>query len=90
MASTRSSTGGRRCGSPPIYSGDDPPLRLRRVTLWLEAGPDQFPLIVARLEGSSVQQTVEVTLSASGYRVGRIRAIVCQPPLERPASTVVT
>jgi hypothetical protein len=50
-----------------------PALRLRRVTLWLEAGPDQFPLIVARLEGRSVQQTVEVTLSASGYGVGRMR-----------------
>jgi Na+-translocating ferredoxin:NAD+ oxidoreductase RnfD subunit len=50
-----------------------PALRLRRVTFWLEAGPDQFPLIIARLEGRSVQQTVEVTLSATGYRLGRIR-----------------
>ena len=50
-----------------------PALRLRRVTLWLEAGPDQFPVIVARLEGRSVQQTVEVALSASGYGVARIR-----------------
>ncbi len=50
-----------------------PALRLRRVTIWLEAGPGQFPLIVARLEGRSVQQTVEVTLSASGYGVARIR-----------------
>ena len=50
-----------------------PALRLRRVTVWLEAARDQFPVIVARLEGASLEQTVEVTLSATGYRVGRIR-----------------
>ena len=50
-----------------------PALQLRRVTLWLEAGPDQFAVIVARLEGKSVEQTVEVELSPSGYRVARIR-----------------
>ena len=56
--------------------------RLRRVTLWLEAGSDQFPLIVARVEGtrrgqdgrsSRVRETVEVALSASGFRFARIR-----------------
>jgi hypothetical protein len=51
-----------------------PALRLRRVTVWLEAGLDQFPLIVARLEGRSIEQTVEVALSAGGYRVARIRS----------------
>jgi hypothetical protein len=49
--------------------------RLRRVTVWLEAGArsDQFPVIVARLEGKSLKQTVEVMLSPSGYRIARIR-----------------
>jgi hypothetical protein len=50
-----------------------PALRLRRVTLWLEAGSDQSAVIVARLEGRSLEQTVEVTLSARGYKVARIR-----------------
>ncbi|MGH3137146.1 MAG: hypothetical protein ACRDPV_11710 [Gaiellaceae bacterium] len=50
-----------------------PGLRLRRVAVWLEAGLDQFPVIVARLEGKSLVQTVEVTLSPSGYRITRIR-----------------
>ena len=50
-----------------------PALRLRRVTVWLEAARDQFPVIVARLESASLERTVEVTLSASGYRVARIR-----------------
>jgi hypothetical protein len=47
---------------------------MRRVTLWLEARDDQFPAIVARLvgtdgEGHRMAETVEVTISASGYRV---------------------
>ena len=50
-----------------------PGLRLRRVVVWLEAGSDQFPAIVARLEGRFVAQTAEVTLSRSGYRIARIR-----------------
>ncbi len=50
-----------------------PALRLRRVTVWLEAARDQFPVIVARLEGASLEQTVEIALSPSGYRVARIR-----------------
>ena len=50
-----------------------PALQLRRVTLWLEAGSDQFAVIVARLEGRSLEQTVEVELSPRGYRVARIR-----------------
>ena len=45
-----------------------PALRLRRVTLWLEAQADQFPAIVAVLEGRSLRQTVEVALTPSGYR----------------------
>ena len=49
---------------------------LRRVTLWLEARDDQFPAIVARLDGAYVDgrrlaETVEVILSPSGYRVER-------------------
>jgi hypothetical protein len=56
--------------------------RLRRITLWLEAGSDQFPVIVARLEGTSrgpdggqspLEETVAVAPSRSGYRVVRIR-----------------
>jgi hypothetical protein len=50
-----------------------PSPRLRRVVVWLEVGSDQFPVIVARLEGRSLERTVEVTLSRSGYRVARIR-----------------
>ena len=49
---------------------------LRRVTLWLEARDDQFPAIVARLDGAyadgrRLAETVEVILSPSGYRVER-------------------
>jgi hypothetical protein len=44
---------------------------LRRVILWLEARSDQFPAIVALIEGPSGRQTVEVTLTPSGYRVAR-------------------
>jgi hypothetical protein len=44
---------------------------LRRVVLWLEARSDQFPAIVALIEGLPGRQTVEVTLTPSGYRVAR-------------------
>ena len=52
------------------------PIDLRRVTLWLEARDDQFPAIVARLDGAyadgrRLAETVEVILSPSGYRVER-------------------
>ena len=46
---------------------------LRRITLWLQAGSAQFPTIMARLEGAAGVQTVEVALSASGYRIARVR-----------------
>ena len=42
---------------------------LRRLTLWLEAREDQFPAIVAVLEGRSSRRTVEIALTASGYRI---------------------
>lgn len=51
-----------------------PAEHVRRVTVWLEAGQDQFPVIVARLEGRSLDQTVEATLARSGgYRISRVR-----------------
>jgi hypothetical protein len=50
----------------------------RRMIFWLEAGPDQFPVIVVRLEATADQrrltETAEVALSAGGYRVARIRS----------------
>jgi hypothetical protein len=46
---------------------------LRRITLWLQAGTDQFPTIMARLDGTPRVQTVELALSPSGYRIARIR-----------------
>jgi hypothetical protein len=51
-----------------------PSSRLRRITLWLETGPGQSAVIVARLEGRGGQrETVEVALSPSGYRAARVR-----------------
>jgi hypothetical protein len=48
--------------------------RLRRITLWLEAGPGQGPLIVARLEvPGRPEETVELAPSRSGYRIARVR-----------------
>jgi Na+-translocating ferredoxin:NAD+ oxidoreductase RnfD subunit len=56
--------------------------RPRRITLWLEAGSGQGPVIVARLEGTSrggggrpgrQAQTVEVAQSRSGYSIARVR-----------------
>ena len=47
---------------------------VRRVTLWLEAGSEQFPTIVARLEGTARVETVEVAFSPDGYRVARTRS----------------
>jgi hypothetical protein len=55
----------RRRGSPMS--------RVRRITLWLQAGSDQFPTIMGRLEGVSGAQTVEVALSPNGYRIARVR-----------------
>ena len=49
------------------------PSRVRRITLWLQAGSGQFPTIMARLESASRVQTVEVALSSSGYRIARVR-----------------
>jgi Na+-translocating ferredoxin:NAD+ oxidoreductase RnfD subunit len=46
--------------------------RLRRITLWLEARSDQFPTIMARLEGGARTDTVKVELSPSGYRAVRV------------------
>jgi hypothetical protein len=45
--------------------------RLRRITIWLEAGAGQGPVIVARLEGTG--ETVEVAQSRSGYTIARVR-----------------
>ena len=51
-----------------------PQARVRRVTLWLETGPGQGAVIVARLQGPGQQaKTVEVALSPSGYRIARVR-----------------
>jgi hypothetical protein len=51
-----------------------PPIpRPRRITLWLEAGSDQFPVVVARLEGGVRATTVELSLSRAGYGIGRVR-----------------
>jgi hypothetical protein len=53
--------------------------RLRRITLWLETGPGQGPVAMALLDGVARgglgrrQVTVELTLSRSGYAIGRIR-----------------
>ena len=50
-----------------------PAVRLHRVTLWLEAESDQLPVIVGRLEGRWLEQTVEVALSRNGYGIARVR-----------------
>jgi hypothetical protein len=42
--------------------------------VWLQAGTDQFPTIMARLEETSRVRTVEVALSPSGYRIARVRS----------------
>jgi Na+-translocating ferredoxin:NAD+ oxidoreductase RnfD subunit len=47
--------------------------RLRRVTLWLEAGLGQGPVVVARLEGRSVETAV-LASSRRGYSIARVRA----------------
>ena len=51
--------------------------RVRSITLWLEAGPDQFPLLLARLDGTGnglrLERTVEVTHSRKGYTIAGIR-----------------
>ena len=46
--------------------------RIPSVALWLEPGAGQGPVVVAQLDGRR-GTTVEVTQSASGYGVGRIR-----------------
>jgi hypothetical protein len=47
---------------------------LSRITLWLEAGEGQWPIVVARLEaGARRGQTVEVAPSRTGYRIVRVR-----------------
>jgi hypothetical protein len=60
---------------PPVSS-------VRRITLWLEAGVGQGPVIVARLDGtfrglggrkSRLEETVEVAQTRSGYTIARIR-----------------
>jgi hypothetical protein len=48
--------------------------RLRRVTLWLEAGSEQFPTIVARLQGTARVRTAELGLSPNGYTIARFRS----------------
>jgi hypothetical protein len=54
-----------------------PTARVRRITLWVEAGSGQGPVIVAQLESISLgrvqEKTVEVAQSRSGYGVARIR-----------------
>jgi hypothetical protein len=48
---------------------------LRRITLWLETGAGQDAVIVAHLEGPDAQEkTVEVVLTAGGYRISAARA----------------
>jgi hypothetical protein len=54
----------RRHGSVP---------RLRRITVWLEAGEGQEPIAFARIEGARTE-TFELTLSRKGYRIARIRS----------------
>jgi hypothetical protein len=56
-----------------LQSRRSPMSPLRRITLWLQAGTDQFPTIMARLDGTLRVQTVELALSPSGYRIARIR-----------------
>ena len=51
-----------------------PGVRLRRVVVWLETGPGQFPGIMARLNWSTSVQFVEVGLGPEGYRVARVLA----------------
>jgi Na+-translocating ferredoxin:NAD+ oxidoreductase RnfD subunit len=49
--------------------------RVRRITLWLEAGRGQGPVVFALLEGvPRGQETVELKLSRDGYTIGRIRS----------------
>ena len=50
-----------------------PGLRLRRVALWLEAAVGSVPVDRCSPRGQVREQTVEVALSPSGYRVARIR-----------------
>ena len=50
-----------------------PTSRLQRITLWLQAGSGQLPTIMALLEDTASVQTVEVSLSPSGYRIARVR-----------------
>ena len=51
-----------------------PYARVRRITFWLETGPGQGAVIVARLQGPGRQaKTVEVALSPSGYRISQVR-----------------
>jgi Na+-translocating ferredoxin:NAD+ oxidoreductase RnfD subunit len=52
-----------------------PPVsRPHRIILWLEAGRDQFAVVVARLEGvGGTATTVELSLSRAGYRIARVR-----------------
>jgi hypothetical protein len=49
-----------------------PAARLRAVTVWLEARPDQFPAVVAVLEWSSDRQLVEVVPKLDGYKIARV------------------
>jgi Na+-translocating ferredoxin:NAD+ oxidoreductase RnfD subunit len=49
--------------------------RVRRITLWLEAGRGQGPVVFALLEGvPRGRETVELKLSRDGYTIGRIRS----------------
>ena len=47
--------------------------RLRRITVWLEAGEGQAAIAVARVEGLRVE-TLELSQSRSGYTIARSRA----------------
>jgi hypothetical protein len=57
-----------------------PIAHLRRITLWLETGPGQGAVVIAILDGVAPgagpgrsRLTVELTLSRSGYAIGRVR-----------------
>jgi Na+-translocating ferredoxin:NAD+ oxidoreductase RnfD subunit len=62
--------------------GRQPITLVRRITLWLEPGAGQGPLLVAQLEGvgamagqrRALSETVEIVLGRDGWRIGRVRA----------------
>ena len=73
-ASTRSSTGRRRCGSPRDLAGTRrPDARLRASRSGSRRDRGSSRRSWRALEGARRVQTVEVTLSPSGYRIARVR-----------------